>query len=52
MNHGSVKLLDLKFKPGSLPPGAPSPYRGCILGCDELLSELFDIRPTMTGAGR
>ncbi|KAJ2671440.1 DNA topoisomerase 3-alpha [Coemansia sp. RSA 1085] len=52
MNRGSVKLLDLKFRPGSLPPGAPSPYRGCILGCDELLSELFDIRPTTTGAGR
>ncbi|KAJ2140759.1 DNA topoisomerase 3-alpha [Coemansia sp. RSA 564] len=49
--RGQVKLLDLQFKPGSLPPGAPSPYRGCVLGCDELLSELFGIRAA-PGANR
>ncbi|KAJ2009371.1 DNA topoisomerase 3-alpha [Coemansia thaxteri] len=42
--RGSAKLLAVSFRPGSVPPGISSPYRGCIRGCDELINEMFDIR--------
>ncbi|KAJ2158532.1 DNA topoisomerase 3-alpha [Coemansia sp. RSA 552] len=42
--NASTRLLDIRFKPGAAPPGVPSPYRGCIMGCDELISELFGSR--------
>ncbi|KAJ2769003.1 DNA topoisomerase 3-alpha, partial [Coemansia nantahalensis] len=43
---GTVKLLDIRFRAGAVPPGTPNPYRGCVLGCDELVNELFDTHPT------
>ncbi|KAI8319334.1 prokaryotic type I DNA topoisomerase [Martensiomyces pterosporus] len=42
---GPAKLLDICFKPGSVPPGTPARYRGCVRGCDELINEMFDVRP-------
>ncbi|KAJ1719490.1 DNA topoisomerase 3-alpha [Coemansia biformis] len=50
-SSGAVKLLDIRFRPGAVPPGTPSPYRGCILGCDELINELFDAQ-SAGSAGR
>ncbi|KAJ1988705.1 DNA topoisomerase 3-alpha [Coemansia sp. RSA 1358] len=41
---GPAKLLNMQFKPGSVPPGIPARYRGCIRGCDELINEMFKIR--------
>ncbi|KAJ1942682.1 DNA topoisomerase 3-alpha [Kickxella alabastrina] len=42
---GPAKLIDVSFKPGSVPPGVPSMYSGCVRGCDDLLNELFNVRP-------
>ncbi|KAJ1811892.1 DNA topoisomerase 3-alpha, partial [Coemansia sp. RSA 2598] len=42
--QGPAKMVDVRFKPGSVPPGVPSRYSGCVRGCDELLNELFEIR--------
>ncbi|KAJ1911822.1 DNA topoisomerase 3-alpha, partial [Tieghemiomyces parasiticus] len=41
---GSPRLLELSYRPGSFPIGYPSPYRGCLGGCDETLTELFNVR--------
>ncbi|KAJ2881346.1 DNA topoisomerase 3-alpha, partial [Coemansia asiatica] len=43
---GSAKMVDVRFKHGSVPPGVPKQYSGCVRGCDELLNEIFDIRQT------
>ncbi|KAJ2781741.1 DNA topoisomerase 3-alpha [Coemansia javaensis] len=48
----AARLLEIHFKPGSAPPGTPSPYRGCILGCDELINELFETRFTAGAAAQ
>ncbi|KAJ2635911.1 DNA topoisomerase 3-alpha [Coemansia sp. RSA 1286] len=42
--NGPAKLVDIRFRPGSVPPGVPSQYSGCVRGCDELLNELFELR--------
>ncbi|KAJ2821181.1 DNA topoisomerase 3-alpha [Coemansia sp. 'formosensis'] len=44
-SRGPAKLLDVRFKPGSAPPGTASPYKACIRGCDEFINEMFDLRP-------
>ncbi|KAJ2525454.1 DNA topoisomerase 3-alpha [Coemansia sp. RSA 2049] len=41
---GPAKLLDIRFRPGSVPPGVSSGYKGCVRGCDELVNEFFDVR--------
>ncbi|KAJ2079951.1 DNA topoisomerase 3-alpha [Coemansia sp. RSA 988] len=47
-SSGPIKLLEICFRRGAAPPGLPTPYRGCVLGCDELINELFEIG----GSGR
>ncbi|KAJ2545980.1 DNA topoisomerase 3-alpha, partial [Coemansia sp. RSA 1933] len=39
---GPAKLLDIRFRPGSVPPGVPLLYQGCIRGCDDLINEFFN----------
>ncbi|KAJ1965435.1 DNA topoisomerase 3-alpha [Dipsacomyces acuminosporus] len=43
---GPAKLVEICFKPGSVPPGVPTRYQGCIRGCDEMINELFGVRPS------
>ncbi|KAJ2403371.1 DNA topoisomerase 3-alpha [Coemansia sp. RSA 2531] len=43
--RGPAKLVDVRFKPGSAPPGTACPYKACIRGCDEFINEMFDLRP-------
>ncbi|KAJ1797544.1 DNA topoisomerase 3-alpha, partial [Coemansia sp. RSA 2399] len=43
---GPAKLLNIRFRPGSVPPGVPNIYKGCIRGCDELINEFFNVRAT------
>ncbi|CAH1794681.1 unnamed protein product [Owenia fusiformis] len=38
------RLLDFKFRRGSMPPSIPSQYTGCIGGCDDDLIESLDIK--------
>ncbi|KAJ2488277.1 DNA topoisomerase 3-alpha [Coemansia sp. RSA 2050] len=44
--RGPAKLVDVRFKPGSAPPGTACPYKACIRGCDEFINEMFDVRPS------
>ncbi|KAJ1770695.1 DNA topoisomerase 3-alpha [Coemansia sp. RSA 1843] len=47
---GPAKLLDIRFKPGSVPASVPSVYKGCIRGCDELINEFFNVRAISTAS--
>ncbi|KAJ2686667.1 DNA topoisomerase 3-alpha [Coemansia spiralis] len=44
--RGPAKLVDVRFKLGSAPPGTACPYKGCIRGCDEFINEMFNVRPS------
>ncbi|TSK31307.1 DNA topoisomerase 3-alpha [Bagarius yarrelli] len=39
-----VHMLKFKFKRGSLPPGMPLEFAGCIGGCDETLREVLNLK--------
>lgn len=39
-----VSRLKFKFKRGSLPPGMPLEFVGCIGGCDETLREVLNLK--------
>ncbi|XP_017309955.1 DNA topoisomerase 3-alpha isoform X1 [Ictalurus punctatus] len=39
-----VNMLKFKFKRGSLPPGMPLEFVGCIGGCDETLREVLNLK--------
>ncbi|XP_076865277.1 DNA topoisomerase 3-alpha [Brachyhypopomus gauderio] len=45
-----VHMLRFKFKRGSLPPGMPLEFVGCIGGCDETLREVLNLK-YLHGAG-
>ncbi|ORX67267.1 prokaryotic type I DNA topoisomerase, partial [Linderina pennispora] len=49
--RGPAKLLEIVFRQGSVPPGVPTPYQGCVRGCDELISEMFGSNSGGGGGG-
>ncbi|KAJ1957343.1 DNA topoisomerase 3-alpha [Linderina pennispora] len=49
--RGPAKLLEIVFRQGSVPPGVPTPYQGCVRGCDELISEIFGSNSGGGGGG-
>lgn len=46
-----VHMLKFKFKRGSLPPGMPLEFAGCIGGCDETLREVLNLKYLREGGG-
>ncbi|KAJ2495085.1 DNA topoisomerase 3-alpha, partial [Coemansia sp. RSA 2052] len=44
-SRGPAKMVDVRFRPGSAPPGIAIPYKACIRGCDEFANEMLEIRP-------
>ncbi|KAI5622748.1 DNA topoisomerase 3-alpha, partial [Silurus asotus] len=46
-----VHMLKFKFKRGSLPPGMPLEFVGCIGGCDETLREVLNLKYLRGGGG-
>ncbi|KAB5531012.1 hypothetical protein PHYPO_G00135980 [Pangasianodon hypophthalmus] len=46
-----VNMLKFKFKRGSLPPGMPLEFVGCIGGCDETLREVLNLKYLRVGGG-
>lgn len=46
-----VSRLRFKFKRGSLPPGMPLEFVGCIGGCDETLREVLNLKYLRGGGG-
>ncbi|KAF5899285.1 DNA topoisomerase 3-alpha [Clarias magur] len=46
-----VNMLKFKFKRGSLPPGMPLEFVGCVGGCDETLREVLNLKYLRGGGG-